>query len=157
MQAVLMRPPPDRASACLGWVHRCGALVVLGLWVTAQFLPYTTTTQGGSGGVNRDYGYHLALWGWLGPLELNIAWYANIPLLVTVARILLGKRPHPRVTLVTTLIALDALVPAAWFDFEVSGQFRAIFLSGPAVWVWLGAFAVNAILGWSAAAQALRS
>jgi hypothetical protein len=60
---------------------------------------------------------------------------------------LLGQCPNPRVILVTTLIALDALAPGAYFDFEVSGQFRAVFVSVPAVWVWLTAIAVNAVLG----------
>jgi hypothetical protein len=61
---------PDRKGAHGAWLYRCGALVVLGLWVTALFLPHATTTRDEFGGTGRDYGYHLAVWGWLGPTTL---------------------------------------------------------------------------------------
>jgi hypothetical protein len=87
------------------------------------------------------------LWGWAGPIGLNFAWYANIPLLSSALGMIRGRAPDFTWTVVTLFLGLDALIPIPAYDFEVTGRFHAQVISGPALWVWLLAFAVNFALG----------
>jgi hypothetical protein len=133
-----------------GFRHRyqLGAVLILLLWGAALFLPVTIMDHAAiAGGSATAHGYILGLEGWAGPLGLNVAWYANIPLLFTAADMIRGRPPNFTVTVVTLFMALDALIPVLSYDFEVEGDFHANVISGPALWVWLLAFAVNFALG----------
>lgn len=86
-----------------------------------------------------SYGYEVAEEGWLGPIELAVGWYANIPLFVCLARMLAGRRPG-RIWTVTALgLAATALIPHLHIDIEYATVWA--ICSGPALWLWLACFA----------------
>jgi hypothetical protein len=67
--------------------------------------------------------------GWLGPLELCFAWFANVPLIIFVVKMLRGKSPNQPVAVIATCLALSVLLPQRIFqpaDGWHTGQQRAI-------------------------------
>lgn len=90
-------------------------------------------------------GWLLFAWGWLGPLAGSIAWYSNLLLLSMVIRLFRGKSPSLALAATGFAVSLTALLPHFIFDFERDGQFHPQIISGPAVWLWIGAFALCAV------------
>lgn len=107
----------------------------MALFVGALFAPLSETGPAGP-----EPGYELAAFGFLGPFELCFAWYANIPLLLCAIRMARGLPPKRSVAWVGAIVALTALAPHFIFDFEVDGKWH---IDGPAIWLWLGSFAVT--------------
>ena len=89
------------------------------------------------------HGFRLMALGWMGPLALSFAWYANIPCFYSIWKLFRGQASwHP--ALIAFCLALTALLPHAIYS-EVDGWHRA-YIVGPALWLWLCAFAINLVL-----------
>lgn len=130
--------------------QRFGLALSLGLWFGALLAPANEVVSASRyvvRSVQPTYGYHLASFGWAGPLGLSIAWYANLPYLYCIVELLRGKPVPRRVALVSLLVAATGLVPHAIFS-EVDGWHRASF-TGPAIWLWLAAFVVNLLVAFT--------
>jgi hypothetical protein len=82
-------------------------------------------------------GLRLAEFGWLGPLALAFAWYANIPLIVCTIALARGRAPDRRAAVAGAALALTALFPFITYG-EVDG-WRTGLLRGPAVVWWRAA------------------
>ncbi len=50
---------------------------------------------------DRDAGWRFASLGWLGPLELCFAWFANVQLIICVVKMLRGKSPKQPTAVIT--------------------------------------------------------
>src|SRR5262249_15032629 len=85
-------------------------------------------------------GWAVALWGWLGPFALAPGWYANIPFAISLSRGLRNQPPGRWSVLTGIVLALTALMPFWYSDFEFGGGGWHV-LRGPALWLWLGACA----------------
>jgi hypothetical protein len=126
---------------------RLGSVLTLAAWVAALFAPCAEVVEAGQFAprhLDALHGYRLAAFGWMGPLGLSIAWYANIPFLYCVWKLLRGQAPSLNVSLIAFCLALTALLPHISYS-AVDGRHLAHF-SGPAVWLWLAAFAINLVL-----------
>jgi hypothetical protein len=78
----------------------------------------------------------LFLFGWLGPLGLSVAWYANIPLLLCASKMFRGKPPKISLSLGGAFVAYTALLPHFVPDMS-RGGWQPEDLFGPALWIWL--------------------
>jgi hypothetical protein len=126
---------------------RLGSVLALATWIAALFAPCAEVVEGGQftlQHVDALHGYRLAALGWLGPLGLSIAWYANVPFLYCVWELLREQAPALKVFLIAFCLALTSLLPHISYS-AVDGRHLAHF-SGPAVWLWLMAFAINLVL-----------
>jgi hypothetical protein len=123
-----------------------GLLLSLGLWIAANLAPcaqITDASRYATRNVEAMRGFRLMLLGWLGPLALSFAWYAHIPYFYSVWKLFSG-RATVRAAWIGFGLALTALLPHALYS-EVDGWHRAYFI-GAALWLWLGAFAVNLVV-----------
>jgi hypothetical protein len=123
-------------------IARLGAIAALATWIVANPLrcaQVTTASQYVPQATEAMHGYRLAIWGWLGPLGLSVAWYAQIPFFYCVWNLFHG-RARWRASMVALGLAATALLPHTIYS-EVDGWHRAYFI-GPAIWVWLSAFAI---------------
>ena len=123
-----------------------GILLALGIWLAANFLPCTQVIEAGRyarPSVEAMHGFRLLVLGWLGLFALSFAWYANIPYFYCLWKLFRGQASW-RVSLFAFCLALSALLPHAIYS-EVDGWHRA-YIAGPALWVWLCAFAINLAL-----------
>lgn len=128
--------------------NRCRIVgrIVIGLFAAALFLPgYQTTSAGAIIRQSDDIvpGWRLASLGWLGPLELCFAWFANVPLIVMVVQMLRGKYPEQPISLITACLAFSVLLPQR--IFQPADGWHAGHFHGPAIWVWLSCFGVIAL------------
>ena len=125
--------------------YRIGFVVAL-LFFTAAFFATAqdVTVHQPVDSVEVLHGYFLAATGWLGPLELCFAWYANIPFIYCAFKLACGRSPGRRRAWFATGLALSVFVPQLIWGFEL-GKLYVHYFYGPAVWLWLGSFAV--ILG----------
>lgn len=110
----------------------------MALFVGALFAPVLETDS-----AVPEHGYLFAAFGFLGPFEFCFAWYANIPLLLCAMRMARGLQPKRSVAWVGAALALTALAPHFIFDFEVDAKWHIDYFYGPAIWLWLGSFAVT--------------
>jgi hypothetical protein len=125
------------------------AFVAAVLWTAALFAPFydvafydrDTATVAFVFGTRLKTGWWLALWGWLGPFVFAPGWFANIPLAKCLARMLTGREPRRQTASAALIIAATALLPHGLYDFTM-GNFLWSTFQGPAIWIWLGAFAV---------------
>jgi hypothetical protein len=123
-----------------------GILLTLGVWIAANFLPCTQVIEAGrhaGRSVEVMHGFRLLLLGWLGLFALSFAWYANVLFFYCLWKLFRGQALW-RVSLFAFCLALTALLPHAIYS-EVDGWHRA-YIAGPALWVWLCAFAFNLAL-----------
>jgi len=123
---------------------RLGFVLTLVLWLAALFAPCSQVISASRFVLQQVIafrGYRLAALGWLGPLSFSFAWYANIPYFYCVWKLLRGQSPPRRISLIALCLGLTALLPHAIYS-EVDGWHRAHF-SGPAIWLWLAAYAIN--------------
>ena len=135
------------------WGYRAAVPVALTPWIAAFFAPYVQPTylcpHWAAASEPSNTGWILASWGWLGPLGGNFAWYANLLLVWMIARLLRGRPPGRRLSLSAFALSGTALLPAFILDFEQDGRFHCQMVSGPAVWLWIAAFAVIAVVAWT--------
>lgn len=80
------------------------SLIALALWFCS--LPFTGLTLYSQ--QQHLLGYEILMAGWLSPLMLNFAWFANVFFLYAVYRMLIGKTPTISAVL-ATLLSLDTL------------------------------------------------
>lgn len=128
---------------------RCLALAAVLLWLLALPAPvraiaiairgfHFAASDSGEG-----YGYNLALMGWLGPLGLSIAWYANIPFMIGLSQMMRGRPPASQLWRVTVCVAATSLLPHLFVS--ATWGLILVFHWGPALWLWLAAFSMLAI------------
>ena len=118
----------------------------LGVWIASNFVPCTQVVEASRYAPRSSevmHGFRLTALGWLGPFALSFAWYANIPYFYCICRLFRGHTSW-RVPLIAFCLALTALLPHAIYS-EVDGWHRA-YIVGPALWLWLCAFAINLAL-----------
>jgi hypothetical protein len=130
--------------------QRLGVALSLGLWLGALLAPASEVISASRytvRSIQATYGYHPAAFGWAGPLGLCIAWYGNLPYLYSILRTVRGEAVPRRLALISLLIAGTVLLPHGVLS-EVDGWHRASF-TGPAIWLWLAAFAVNCFVAYS--------
>jgi hypothetical protein len=123
--------------------QRLAGLTILVLFSAALLSPSFQYMNAGptlGASVEMDDGWALAAFGWAGPLGLCFAWFANIPLVACVFKMLRGIPPRRRVSMVSTCLALSVLLPHFIPSF-VDG-WHAGYLRGPAVWLWLSCFGI---------------
>jgi hypothetical protein len=116
---------------------------VICLLTSALFLPGHQSTSAGSILHHSDDvvpGWRLASLGWLGPLELCFAWFANIPLIICVVKMLRGSSPKQLTAVITSCLALSVLLPQ--LIWQPADGWHTGHLYGAAVWLWLAAFGV---------------
>ena len=70
------------------------------------------------------------------------AWYANVFLLICMARMTVGRAPRLQHALPGLVLALTALAPLSFYS-EARGQ-DPLCARGPGFWLWIAAFAVTA-------------
>jgi hypothetical protein len=125
-----------------GGIWRLVALVASLLWCTALFEPIRAVrvSAGAPWFIPLD-SLRLALFGWLGPIFfLAPGWYANIPFAISLYRCFGGRVPGRRPAVIGLLFAATALIPFMVYDFWWGLEWYV--LRGPAVWLWLGAYAL---------------
>jgi len=121
--------------------------IVAALWVSALATPNLAVCVYGP--PQWGFGYHTLITGWAGPLMVfwhpsvgMFAWYANVLLLIAMARMLRGHAPPLRLAVPGLALSLTALAPL-YFYSEARGQ-DALCARGPGFWLWIAAFAVTA-------------
>lgn len=94
-------------------------------------------------------GYMTLITGWAGPLMMfwhpsvgMFAWYANVFLLICMARMIAGRAPRLQHAVPGLMLALTALAPLSFYS-EARGQ-DPLCARGPGFWLWIAAFAVTA-------------
>ena len=130
--------------------YRLAFVIVLLLYVGALLAParqIKSASRYERLQVTNVKGWELARFGWMGPLGLTFGWYANFPLVVCAARMLRGRSPGWGLARVAGVLAASSLLPFGIYS-EVDGMHRG-YVRGPAVWLWLAAFAVTAEVTWS--------
>ncbi len=147
-----MIKPPDlptrnHEDPKMAWrdANRCriAGLIVICLFSVALFLPGHQSTSAGSILHQSDDivpGWRLAILGWLGPLEFCFAWFANLPLIICVVKMLRGKSPKQLTAAITACLALSVLLPQR--IWQPADGWHTGHLYGAAVWLWLATFAV---------------
>lgn len=85
-------------------------------------------------------GFYVLLWGWIGPLGGQLAWYANPLYFLAVYWMAIYKPNHARVV---ALVALGvASLPLATTTLNASFPFAPIQYFGPGYPLWLGSMAL---------------
>lgn len=126
--------------------YQLAIVVSLGVWIASNFVSCAQVVEASRyapRSVDVMNGSRLTALGWLGPLTLSFAWYANIPYFYSIWKLFRGHASW-RVALIAFCLALTALLPHAIYS-EVDGWHRA-YIVGPALWLWLCAFAINLAL-----------
>jgi hypothetical protein len=113
------------------------------LYAAALFAPFQdiTLNVGQPDVVETVHGYFLAAFGWLGPLELRFAWFANVPLVACAMRMVRGLTPWRRWAFCAACLALTVLLPAFIPDVGQGGHHIG-YIRGPSIWLWLSPFAI---------------
>jgi hypothetical protein len=125
-----------------GVIYRVTFLSALSLWVAALFATaQDVTLHKPTDSVAIVHGYFLAKIGWLGPLEVCFAWYANLPFFYCEFKLACAQSPGLGWAWFATGLALSVFLPQTIFDFEL-GKVYAHYWRGPAVWLWFASFAV---------------
>lgn len=121
--------------------------IVAALWIAALMTPDLATCAYGQ--PQFAPGYETLITGWAGPLMMvwhpsfgMFAWYANVFLLISMARMLRGRAPALHHAMPGLMLALTALAPM-YFYSDARGE-DALCARGPGFWLWMSAFAVTA-------------
>lgn len=133
-----MKPALTNANA-----QRIAGLSILVLFSAALLSPsFQYMNAGRTLGESLEVGkgWQLAAFGWIGPIGLCFAWFANIPLVVCVLKMLRGRPPGRRVSMVAACLALSVLLPHLILSF--ADGWHTGYLRGPAVWLWLSCFGI---------------
>jgi hypothetical protein len=126
--------------------YQFAIVVSLGVWIASNFVSCAQVVEASSyapRSVEVMHGSRLTALGWLGPFALSFAWYANIPYFYCIGKLFRGYASW-RIASIAFTLALTALLPHAIYS-EVDGWHRA-HIVGPALWLWLCAFAINLAL-----------
>src|SRR5262245_52802043 len=102
-------------------IRRSLALPVVIIFVVGVNLPtvlYSDQRQWSNG-------LHLLLIGWLGPVEGQFGWYANLAIGWTVIILLLGRQPPLIVCLIGAALAVSTRFTLHQITTDVSEQIRA--------------------------------
>jgi len=126
-----------QAVAILALVAYAGALIARGYQVVDAGDVLRRT-------VDVIPGWRFALLGWVAPLEFCVAWFANIPFVICVFKLLRGNMPGHFLSVFTAGLAASALLPQ--LIFQPADGWHIGHVGGPAVWLWLVSIAV-AVLG----------
>lgn len=144
------------AEICRSWLGplqthpkrtcRIAGALALTLWGAAFFFPAYYTSEKG---LVYD-GLYVASAGFLGPLALNFAWYANIPWLLTLIALFRGRAPRrPVVQIISLLLALTALMVTTLFGRDEGYTVQT--WPGPACYLWIASFLPGLIMSlWGA-------
>jgi hypothetical protein len=121
--------------------------IVAALWIGALVTPDLATCA-----YDRPLwapGYVTLITGWAGPLMMfwhpsigMFAWYANVLLLICMARMLAGRAPPLPYAVSGLILALTALAPL-YFYSEARGE-DALCGRGAGFWLWISSFVVTA-------------
>ena len=122
--------------------YRIASIAALTLFTAALFLPVTAVAYKHPENTQILQGYFLATSGWLGPLTFCVAWYANIPFIRCVYRLARGQAPSENWAWAGAFLALSVFVPQYFWDLDGGTTSHIQYLYGPAIWLWLGGFAV---------------
>lgn len=126
--------------------QRTIAIAAVAIYAAALIAPGYQLTEGGKilhPRVEVIWGWRLAAFGWLGPLELSFAWFANIPLAICVIKIFRGKAPGHAIVAMAVCLGLSALLPLRVFD-PIYGWSMG-FVRGPTIWLWLVSIAMTVV------------
>jgi hypothetical protein len=116
------------------------ALGIVALWGAALCFPEIGTCPHGNvaGEINWFGADAVVMWGWLGALTGELAWYANIPLILAVIALLDNRRPSRIGAVVALLLAVSMFVPTNLWHHEGYGE--PICAYGIGAWLWLLCF-----------------
>jgi hypothetical protein len=123
-------------------IRRSVALAVLVLFLVSVNLPtvlYADQRQWSNG-------FHLLLIGWLGPIEGQFGWYANLAMGWTLIILLLGRPPPLIVCVVGAALAVSTRFTLHEITTDVSEPIQAF---GPGFYLWIGcsvALLINAVV-----------
>lgn len=87
--AIVAPPAPEQAAPAL-W-PRLAAAVIIGLWLSALFFPSLGTCREGQ--VTWFEAETTVFFGWLAAFSGLLGWYANIPLIMALFRLVRGRMP----------------------------------------------------------------
>ena len=123
-------------------LYKIGGLVALLLWCASLIAPYDIQYHGHPPRLEEGgRGYVLLLGGWLGPLNFSFAWYANLPLLYSIVKLLKGRPSSLWTATITAALAYSAFIPDRTRDWQMEQGAHESFV-GPALWYWLAASTV---------------
>ena len=117
--------------------------MILFIFAVALIAPVTRTTNSSPSPQQHTEtvsGYRLLEFGWAGPLQANIAWYANLPLALCIIQMLRGSPPGFNISRITASVVTTALLPFA--GYSIFGGWYPGYTRGPAEWLWLACFGV---------------
>lgn len=120
--------------------YRTASLPALTLFVAALYAPVTSVSFKHPEHTEVLRGYFIAASGWLGPLSLSVAWYANIPFVRCAYQLAQGRAPSETWAWAGLFLALSTFIPQVAWDSDGFSHFA--FLYGLAVWLWLASFVV---------------
>ncbi|MEO6215656.1 MAG: hypothetical protein ABIO86_06475 [Sphingomonas sp.] len=106
------------------------------LWLLSLVLP---AAGWGSGPGAMGRGWSLLLIGWMGFINMQFGWFANVPFLLSMRAAIDRDRPPTRAFLVAgVMIALPAIQTLGWTEVQTdSGRFPVVI--GPGYYLWLTA------------------
>ena len=115
---------------------RIAALVLLALWVGSLLVPAVGGCAVGKP-VSWTPGWEIGLVGFMGPLQLQFAWYANPAFIVlTIFLFLLGRANLLMIILAVLTLALGATA-FTWQDILTDSPTTRLCWYGPGFWMWL--------------------
>lgn len=127
---------------------RITGVIVVALYALAFVAPgYQSISAGSIIPKSDDFipGWRLAILGWLGPLELCFAWFANVPFFFCLMKMLRGRFPNRRFAIGTGGLAFSVLLPQ--LVYQPADGWHTGHLHGPAVWVWLSCVGITVFAG----------
>ena len=110
--------------------RRIIGIVVFGAWLASLALPIET--ECGSSYIIP--GYLVGLIGWLGPLDGQFGWYANLFMLWQVGRLLLGRHAGIIGSLIALVLALNAFL---WKTIPMDVGRSTMCERQPGFYVWI--------------------
>ena len=127
--------------------------VLMALWLLSLVVPAAGWGRG-AGAIGP--GWSLLSIGWIGFLNMQFGWFANLPFLMSMPSAIGRDRPsQPIFLLAAVAIVLPALQTLGWTEVQTdSGRFPVVI--GPGYYLWLTALLGQAIwltsraLSWSA-------
>ncbi|MGB8841751.1 MAG: hypothetical protein WCC64_11835 [Aliidongia sp.] len=136
----------DKYFYCYPNIYRLWAVISVAFWISALFFPYRSAPYYRENSTLVNQSYLLFELGWLGPFMGSIAWYANLPYVFVIIRMMSGHSPRKRLTYISSAIAYSIILPQYVYNFEVDGKFHSEIIYGTSVYLWLLSFSVVALV-----------
>lgn len=139
--------PPGSVSVARKGPARLLALLAMAVYAACLPLP-AIYADNWAGPETFWTGLDVLAAGWLGLLEANIAWYANVLFLVGVVRLLLGRLARNGwIFLAAALVACDSyLLTEIWYNEGNPSPVKGL---GPGFYLWIGDFLMaSALSAW---------